>query len=306
MADPLIIDVLSDAAALLGDVAQEQFTNPILMPWYAFAYRELYDICQRWRLPLGQRTAFMVLPANQNVLIPSAVGFTDFGEPINLWERGNIATVAISGVSNATPVVVTTSGPHNLSGNPELELSGILGPIGVNGQWFATVTGSDTFSLNGSVAGGVYVSGGTVVSGADSFIPMQAVDSITNTPVPPLYLNIYQWQNQRLYFCGATQAIEIKVEYSASGNAPVTGTVGIDNSRSYLALRTAAFVAPQYNMVESGKQWLGEALGPSMTPDGTGGALRNLVGPMLLEKQNTMKRPGPFRPNRNGWTRTWC
>lgn len=302
--DPNVTDVLADAAALLGDPTQEQFGNALLLPWYSFAYRELYDVCQRWRLPLAQRTAYMYLPASQNVLIPSAIGFTDFGEPINLWERGNVTTLTVSTVGNTTPVSVTTSTAHGLGTGQEVQLSGILGPVGVNGQWFITSTGANTFTLNGSVAGGAYVSGGTVVVGTDLFTPMVAVDELPDYKTLPNTLRIYEWENQRLYFVGATTPIELQVDYTASGNAPQTGTVGIDDSRNFLAQRTCSLIAPQYDMQPTADRALFEAFGPSKTADGSGGALRNVVGPMLLAKQNTTKRPQSFRPRRNWVTRT--
>jgi hypothetical protein len=302
--DPNVTDVLTDAAALLGDPTQEQFSNALLLPWYSFAYREVYDVCQRWRLPLAQRTEYMYLPAQQGVLIPAAIGFTDFGEPINLWERGNVSTLAVSTVSNATPVSVTTSTPHGLGTGQEVQLSGIVGPVGVNGQWFITNTGTNTFTLNGSVAGGAYVSGGTVVVGNDIFTPMTAVDELPDSQTLPTALRIYTWEKQRLYFTGATVPIELQVEYTASGDAPQTGTVGIDDSRNFLAQRTCSLIAPQYDMQPTADRALFEAFGPSKTADGSGGALRNCVGPMLTAKQNTVKRPQTFRTRRNWVTRT--
>lgn len=303
MADPFVVDVLAGAAALLGDDAQQQFTNAVLLPWYGFAFREVYDICRRWRLPLGKRQVFVYLPAFSSIFVPEAQGINDFSEPMSVWERGNLLTATVNGATNATPTVVSTAAPNSFSSNFEVELTGIVGPVGINDQWFISVVDNQHFSLNESTAMGAYSSGGTAIQSPDIFVELDEVNTLPQY-TPTSQLGFYKWENQRFYFLGANQARELRIEYVTSGNPPQTGNVGIENSYNFLAQRTAGLIAAAYDMPQTAEKCNMEALGPSLTPDGTGGQLRNLVGPMLLEKQNTTKRPATFRPRRNVITRT--
>jgi hypothetical protein len=119
-------------------------------------------------------------------------------------------------------------------------------------------------------------------------------------------LNRYwKWENSTFYFIGATGDTELKVQYSANGTAPTSGAVGIQNSRSFLALRTASIAAFTYDMPTRGGELKLEALGPTGQPDASGGALRALFNPMLLEKQKRRCVPGPFRPRRNVMRNFW-
>lgn len=305
MADCTVANVMSDAAALLGDTDMEQFTSAIQLPWFGFAYRELYDVFQRWRLPSAKRYAYALLPAYTSVLAPPTAGITDMGEPLELWERTGASSLAVTGASNATPIEITTATAHGLSTNSEVDITGVAGPIGVNGNWFITVTAPTKFTLNGSIAGGAYSSGGYVLSGMNNvWSRMQELDPLGDA-VPDAYLKVYEWVNDRFGFYGATQPVELKIYYTSSGAAPTSGAIGIDNCRNFLALRTASLLADAYDQPTRAQSLKSESFGPSMTADGTGGALRNLVGPMLLERQNLVRRPGPFRPRRNALSRLW-
>ena len=87
MADPTVAQVLLDAAKLLGDPLQETYTDAELQPWYEFAYRELWDLCMRWRLPVAYREVLYTLPANTTSLTPATANITNMGDPQKLWER---------------------------------------------------------------------------------------------------------------------------------------------------------------------------------------------------------------------------
>lgn len=92
----------------------------------------------------------------------------------------------VSGATNATPIVVTTSTPHGLpTGTTPCEVSGVLGNTAANGTWVANVTsGGSTYTLVGSAGNGAYTGGGSVESGdlgmVDTVIQANAVpDSVT-------------------------------------------------------------------------------------------------------------------------------
>jgi hypothetical protein len=297
--DPQVTAVLADAARLLGDPAQEQFTNAVLLPHYSMAYREVYGLAMSWGLQLADRETYFNLPARTGTLRPVSAGITDMGEPKQLWERGIGSSVAITGVSNATPMVVTANG-HGFATGDEVMVSGVAGPVGVNDRWLITRVDANSFILNGSVAGGAYVSGGVATKSDEEFIPMVSRDRL------PQYerddrLRYWQWRGDSFYFVGANVARQLKIIHSVSGNAPQSGTVGIDDFSNFGAARTASLIAPSYGMPQRASELKLDALGPSMQPDGTGGYLRALVNPMLREKQKRQYRPQPFRPRRPRW-----
>lgn len=304
-----VTDVFTGAAALLGDQAQEQFTNPVLLPWYQAAYREAYNLVMRWSLPVGQRDAYFLLPANQTIISPAQLGITDMGEPISLWERNNVASVSITAVSNATPIQVTTSGAHGLTEGAPCEIFGVNGVIGINGvQWRVHYIDANNVQLLGSTAGGAYVSGGTLINGGEESVnPFFELVPVRDMPqYPQDILNRYwKWENDMFRFPGALNATELWVEYQSSGDPPSSGSVGWDNCLSYLQYRTASLVAAAYDMPQSASEYKLRAFGQSGEPDGTGGELRGFVYPMLKEKQKRPARPLPFRPNRNNINRWW-
>lgn len=92
--------------------------------------------------------------------------------------------LAITGATNATPIVITTAGAHGLSTGAFATISGVQGNTNANGTWVITSTGADTFSLNGSTGNSGYISGGSVDGGdlgqVDSVIQNYAVpDAVT-------------------------------------------------------------------------------------------------------------------------------
>lgn len=77
---------------------------------------------------------------------------------------------AVTGATNATPIVITTA-THSLTTGDTVNISGVGGNTAANGDWTIIVLSGTTFSLNTSVGNGAYTSGGTVngtkyVSGA--------------------------------------------------------------------------------------------------------------------------------------------
>lgn len=67
---------------------------------------------------------------------------------------------AITGATNATPIVVTATA-HGLATGDSVVISGVLGNTGANGTFVITKVNANSFSLNGSVGNGAYTSGGT-------------------------------------------------------------------------------------------------------------------------------------------------
>lgn len=72
------------------------------------------------------------------------------------------APLTVSGATNATPIVITTTTDHALVTGSVVTVAGVGGNTGANGTFRVTVLTATTFSLDGSVGNGVYTSGGTV------------------------------------------------------------------------------------------------------------------------------------------------
>lgn len=72
------------------------------------------------------------------------------------------ATGSISGATNNTPVVITTSAAHNLQTDDYVTIVSMGGLTSLNGKaWKITRLTDTTFRVNGSVGDGAYTSGGT-------------------------------------------------------------------------------------------------------------------------------------------------
>lgn len=132
-------------------------------------------------------------------------------------------------------------------------------------------------------------------SASEDWVPMEPVDELPQAD-PSGRLIWWKWENNTFYFIGCPQAKLLKFEYSASAVAPAIGaTISLDGSKEFLAVRTAALIAPTRGMPDLAGALNLMALGPSLQPDGTGGLLRQLVYPMLKEKQKRPARPQAYR-----------
>lgn len=108
---------------------------------------------------------------------------------------------AITGATNATPIVVTSNG-HGLVTGDGVVIAGVLGNTAANGTWVVTKVNNNTFSLNNSAGSGAYTSGGTwhwcVAGVRTQFVDTQAIfgaidasDLITNNVATALTADQY-------------------------------------------------------------------------------------------------------------------
>ena len=74
---------------------------------------------------------------------------------------------AITGATNASPIVVTTTSAHGLLTGDQVQIAGVVGNTAANGLFLATFLTATTFSLQGSTGNGVYTSGGAVSQALD-------------------------------------------------------------------------------------------------------------------------------------------
>ncbi len=68
--------------------------------------------------------------------------------------------LAITGATNASPIVVT-SNAHGLANGDQVEISGVLGNTAANGSFIVSMATANTFALVGSTGDGDYTSGGS-------------------------------------------------------------------------------------------------------------------------------------------------
>jgi hypothetical protein len=68
---------------------------------------------------------------------------------------------SVSGATNASPIVVTTSADHGLPTGAYVKIAGVAGNTAANDEWFITSVSATTFSLDGSTGNGAYTTGGT-------------------------------------------------------------------------------------------------------------------------------------------------
>lgn len=76
---------------------------------------------------------------------------------------GNLSkldTGAVTGATNASPIVVTSTA-HGLKTGNRVTFSGVGGNTAANGDWTVTRLTDDTFSLDGSTGSAPYTTGGT-------------------------------------------------------------------------------------------------------------------------------------------------
>jgi hypothetical protein len=81
----------------------------------------------------------------------------------NAQQNGDGQGYRIVTATNASPIVVTGSGNHNLVNGDSVTISGVLGNTAANGTWVVTKTAGNQFSLNGSTGNGTFTGGGLVL-----------------------------------------------------------------------------------------------------------------------------------------------
>lgn len=70
---------------------------------------------------------------------------------------GDASTVrSVSGATNATPIVITTSTNHGYITGDSVTITGVEGNTAANGTWTITKVDDNEFSLNGSIGNGAY------------------------------------------------------------------------------------------------------------------------------------------------------
>jgi hypothetical protein len=104
----------------------------------------------------------------------------------------NSTAKTVSGATNASPIVITTSTSHTFHDGDTVVIASVGGNTAANGTWTISVLTSTTFELDGSTGSGAYTSGGTATD--VSMLPAATVpsdgDDLTAASIVPALENI--------------------------------------------------------------------------------------------------------------------
>lgn len=85
--------------------------------------------------------------------------YSAYGTQVRLGDGVSPGGVAISGATNTTPIVITST-PHGIVDVSYATVSGVTGNLGANGSWIVEAVSPTQLRLKNSVGTGAYVSGG--------------------------------------------------------------------------------------------------------------------------------------------------
>jgi hypothetical protein len=311
MATCTLGDVFGDARGYLHDTqvaGGESFTNAMLQVHFNEPYRTLFNNLMGVSKRV-QRIAYVVLPAYTTILIPQNFGITDLAEPELVEERPATAAIAISATANSSPISVVTAAPHGLGPTNAIiagQVSGVAGTTAPWGNWFVTITGANTFTLNGSRSdGGLGTGGNFYAASAQQFVTVMPQDlAPAMDGQPQQYLGTYEWINEQLQFRGSTQNQQLRLTYWASGDPPTNANtnINIDNCRDFLAVATAANAANSVGWYQMSDRLNVKAYNRSAGPQGDndGGLLAKFIGIQVMTMQRgPQRRQLPFRARRD-------
>ena len=104
----------------------------------------------------GANRSLLLMRTKADTHTATTIGDEGFDNSLNLF-----TAQTISGASNATPIVITTSDVHSYTTGQRVRIDSVLGNTAANGVWTITVASTTTFSLNTSVGNGSYAGSGT-------------------------------------------------------------------------------------------------------------------------------------------------
>ena len=140
---------------------------------------------------------------------------------------------AIASSTNAGPIEITMAAPHSYATGDRVSIMGHLVNTNANGSWTITVTGANTFTLDGSTGNGVGAATGTVAprskvvmcadhenvvlsfdtdGGGDAALTVKLVGSIQKTP--PDFAQAQGVDNQYEFI----QMIDLESSAEVAGN----------------------------------------------------------------------------------------
>ena len=295
---PTVAEILTYAADLCGDPDRDVYTDKLLTGPFGQAFREYYRVARAKNLPRINKVAYYNVPAYTTSLAPATASLTDFGQPTRIWERGSLTTATITASTSATPIVLTVDDATGFVNNYQCQVDGVTNVPGrINETWFITVSGLSVTLVGSTNPNGVGTTG-TLTYSPDKFVPVTELGRAREDETPSVELDGWEWRDGVMRFPGSSQQRQIKIEYEQSGDPPVTGAVGIDDSKDFFATRAAGIALSSRGEVVLGTKRNKEALGKEEEPDGNGGLLGALIQPAVQQKSRVPKQPMRYRRRR--------
>jgi hypothetical protein len=115
----------------------------------------------RWKSITSGATAARTAPGDI-IRIMGSPAPTSLGQTAVWTSQALQVQRGLLGATNTTPIAITSNGSHGYSTGDTVVIASTGGNTAANGTWEITVTGSTTFTLNGSAGNAAYTSGGTV------------------------------------------------------------------------------------------------------------------------------------------------
>lgn len=280
---PTVAQASDLARALLNDTSSQVFTDAVLLPYIQSRFRRLFSEMLRNGVPAVERFTFYNLPAYTGIIKPSQLGVADMGEPTKLEERSVDFTTTVTGSDTASPITITTAASHGRSAGQRVVVYGVAGQTGANGEFYVAVPSASQLTLNGSVSEGAYSSGGAVSYSAERFTEVDSVDALSETE-PIDRLTEWEWTGEGIRVIPATTIRMIKLTYKASGTAPASGSLLIDDSFEYIAYGAASDAALPTDMTTLHRQYKIDAEVK----------LADLIQTMVRQQQHQQRRQAAF------------
>ena len=180
--------------------------------------------------------------------------FAAYGSQVRLGDGIALAPLTITSASNATPIIVTTSGAHGIVDVSYVTITGVLGNTAANGAWIAQQVSPTALALRLSVGNGAYTSGGTLtrVSTFASIAEIRAVnDAGSRADLIDVSAMDGNGYSSEIPVIKRTQAMRLDVNLAPQDptHAVATGLLGLYNSGTYrhwlLVLPPATVGAPK-------------------------------------------------------------
>ena len=126
--------------------------------------------------------------------------------------------IAITAATNASPIVITTSGHHGLETGQVFYVAGVGGNTAANGTWKGTYVAANRISLDNSSGNGSYTSGGVIkyATGPDCGYTGQTLDITTASSANPIVVTTKEVH--------AMETGQIVTIAGVSGNSAANGT----------------------------------------------------------------------------------
>lgn len=140
------------------------------------------------------------------------------GNTVTITQVLGNAVYTVSAATWATPIKITTTAAHLLTTNDTVTIAGVLGNTAANGSWLVTVVDATNFSLQTSIGNATRTSGGTVTAQYDAANGSGWV--ITNTGTHTFSLNSSVGKGN--YISGGIVLSPSAIQYWTDSDIPIT------------------------------------------------------------------------------------